>query len=404
MARIRNIQNVPITDLVNYTNNAKVHPADQIEKIAKSIKEVGFISPLLIDADYNVIAGHGRLKAAEKLKMKTVPCVFIEGLSEVQRRAYILMDNRLAELGSWDMDLVYTELEDLDADDFDIDLTGFELNTETDDWFNTRERNDNSGLKDENEEYKEFVDKFVAKRTTDDCYTPDNVYTAVSDWVSYTYGIQQSQFVRPFVPGGDYQGYKYKKDAVVVDNPPFSILAEITQYYTDHNIKFFLFAPALTLFSSSATKNCTCIAVGNSITYENGANINTSYITNLENSDIVARSAPDLYEAVQIADKENLSNIKQHVPTYEYPDNVLTSTMVSRLSKYGVRYELRRGQSTSVSALDCQKESGKAIFGKGFLLSEKAAAEKAAAEKSDTVKWPLSDRERNLIHELSKND
>ena len=311
-------------------------------------------------------------------------------------------------------DLVYTELEDLDADDFDIDLTGFELNAESDDWFDSRERNDNSGLEDETEEYQEFVDKFVDKRTTDDCYTPDNVYAAVADWVSRTYGIQQARFVRPFVPGGDYQGYKYKKDAVVVDNPPFSILSEILQYYTDHDIKFFLFAPALTLFSASATRNCTSVPVGNAITYENGANISTSYLTNLEDPDIVVRSAPDLYEAVRIADEENLAKIKRHVPTYEYPDNILTATMVSRLSKYGVRYELRRGQSTPVSALDSQKESGKAIFGKGFLLSEKAAAEKAAAEKAAAekaaaekaaaTKWPLSDRERGMVHELSEND
>lgn len=304
MAKIRNIQNVPTTELVPYANNAKQHPPDQIEKLAKSIESFGFLSPLLIDADHNVIAGHGRLEAAKQLRMRTVPCIYIEGLSESQRRAYILADNRLSDLGTWDMSLVDTELEELDVDDFDIDLTGFELSTRENDWIENRKRNDNDGLEDESEEYQDFVDKFVGKRTTDDCYTPDNVYKAVADWVATTYGLPARDFVRPFVPGGDYQNYKYKRAAVVVDNPPFSILSEILQFYADWGIKFFMFAPGLTLFSSAATRICTCVPCGNNITYENGASICTSFLTNLEDPDIAVRSAPDLYAVIAAAERE----------------------------------------------------------------------------------------------------
>ena len=95
--------------------------------IASSIREFGFLSPVLIDRDFNIIAGHGRVMAAKKLEMDAVPCVFVEGLTEAQRKAYILADNRLGELADWDMDLVNMELEALDDMDFDVSLTGFEM-------------------------------------------------------------------------------------------------------------------------------------------------------------------------------------------------------------------------------------------------------------------------------------
>ena len=110
-----------------YEQNAKIHGKEQIEKIKASIEEFGFLTPCLIDKDYNLIAGHGRVMAASEAGMETVPCVFIEGLSEAQRRAYILADNRLGELGEWNMDIVNDELVALNDMDFDVSLTGFDL-------------------------------------------------------------------------------------------------------------------------------------------------------------------------------------------------------------------------------------------------------------------------------------
>ena len=81
------------------------------------------------------------------------------------------------------------------------------------------------------EEYEAFLKKFDAVKTTDDCYTPDNIYRVVADWVAEEYKLNKETFVRPFYPGGDYVRYKYKPDAVVVDNPPFSILSEIVSFY-----------------------------------------------------------------------------------------------------------------------------------------------------------------------------
>lgn len=127
MAEAKNITQIEIDKLIPYVNNAKKHSDEQVAKIAASIREFGFVSPVLIDKENNIIAGHGRVMAARKLGLEKVPCVFVEGLTDAQRKAYILADNRLGELADWDMELVGVELESLEADGFDTDLTGFDI-------------------------------------------------------------------------------------------------------------------------------------------------------------------------------------------------------------------------------------------------------------------------------------
>ena len=132
MAKIADMQEVSLSLLKPYERNAKIHGEAQIEKLIDSITEFGFLSPCLIERDtYNIIAGHGRVEAAKRLGMEKVPCVFVEDITEEQRRAYILADNRLTELGEWDMDMVQFELKELDAMDFDVSLTGFDLELDT---------------------------------------------------------------------------------------------------------------------------------------------------------------------------------------------------------------------------------------------------------------------------------
>ena len=126
MGKATEYTRVAVDKLIPYVNNAKQHSDSQVTKIASSIREFGFLNPVLIDASYNVIAGHGRILAAKKLHMDEVPCLFVEGLTDAQRKAYILADNRLSELGEWDMNLVGLELGELDADGFDVDLLGFD--------------------------------------------------------------------------------------------------------------------------------------------------------------------------------------------------------------------------------------------------------------------------------------
>ena len=127
MAKIVKVHEVAIDELKPYERNAKIHGERQLQKIADIIFEFGFISPCIIDEDFNLIAGHGRVEAAKRLGMEKVPCVFIEGLTEEQKRAYILADNKLAELSEWDSSILNMELGALEALDFDISLTGFEF-------------------------------------------------------------------------------------------------------------------------------------------------------------------------------------------------------------------------------------------------------------------------------------
>lgn len=133
MGKAVELREVEIAALKPYERNAKQHSKEQVEKIGRSIQELGFLSPCLIDQELNVIAGHGRIMAAKEIGMTAVPCVFVEGLTEEQRRAYILADNRLTELGEWDMERVQQELADLADADFDISLTGFDPDLRFDD-------------------------------------------------------------------------------------------------------------------------------------------------------------------------------------------------------------------------------------------------------------------------------
>jgi DNA modification methylase len=120
------MEQVPIGQLVGYVNNARTHSKEQILQLRSSLREFGFVSPCLITSDYSVLAGHGRIEAAKAEGYETVPCVFVEGLSEAQRKAYILADNRLAMNAGWDEALLSIELTDLQGADFDISLLGFD--------------------------------------------------------------------------------------------------------------------------------------------------------------------------------------------------------------------------------------------------------------------------------------
>lgn len=162
----------------------------------------------------------------------------------------------------------------------------------------------------ENEEYRAFVDKFKPKKTTDDCYTPPNIYEAVKTWAVNEYHISEdTPIIRPFYPGGDYERYAYPEGCVVIDNPPFSILSKIVRFYENRNIKYFLFAPTMTLFTTAAgiARYLVCKS---DVTYENGAKVNTSFVTNMDECKV--RIAPDLIEAIDAAEKENLKKEKNN--------------------------------------------------------------------------------------------
>lgn len=120
------MQLVPLEKLVPYANNARTHSAEQINKLRSSLREFGFINPVIIDRDYGVIAGHGRILAAKEEGIREIPCVFADHLTEAQKKAYIIADNRMAMDAGWDEELLRVEIEALQAEAFDLSLTGFD--------------------------------------------------------------------------------------------------------------------------------------------------------------------------------------------------------------------------------------------------------------------------------------
>lgn len=117
---------VAVDKLVPYVNNARTHSPEQVNKLRSSLREFGFINPVIIDKDYGVIAGHGRLMAAKEEGITEVPCVLVDYLTEPQKKAYILADNRFAQDAGWDEELLRIEIESLQAEAFDVSFTGFE--------------------------------------------------------------------------------------------------------------------------------------------------------------------------------------------------------------------------------------------------------------------------------------
>lgn len=176
------IEILGIDQLQEYENNAREHGEIDITAIKDSIEAFGFNDPIGIWSEDNVIVeGHGRLAAARALGMTEVPCIRLDHMTNEERRAYALAHNKTAELSGWDFGKLNIELAGIKS----IDMTklGFEK-IET------------------NQAYEEFEQKFVIKKTTDDCYTPQKVYKVVADYVADTYKADQKNFLRPFYPGG----------------------------------------------------------------------------------------------------------------------------------------------------------------------------------------------------------
>lgn len=137
------------------------------------------------------------------------------------------------------------------------------------------------------ETYEAFVEKFKPKKTTDDCYTPPDVYEVVKDFAVTQWWREQKEepsLMRPFYPGGDYENECYPENAFVVDNPPFSIFARILDFYLERNIRFFLFYDCRSLFSPLRKNRRVSFVISDlAICYENGAGVNTAFVTNIFN-------------------------------------------------------------------------------------------------------------------------
>lgn len=188
--------------------------------------------------------------------------------------------------------------------------------------------------------YEEFVEKFKPKKTTDDCYTPADVYEVVKDFAVELWRREHSgtPFVmRPFYPGGDYQNETYPENAYVVDNPPFSIMAKILDFYKSRRIPYFLFTDGRTLFSySTAYRKPSFVVVGNNVVYENGARVNTGFITN-----VFAHPRLILSKelAAKIAACESQPDTKKVKRGYRSPDFYSSLDFSSLINHFGLNRE-----------------------------------------------------------------
>ena len=266
------------------------------------------------------------------------------------------------------------------------------------------------------DEYEAFVKKFETKKTTDDCYTPQPVFDAVLNFVGTLTDLEGVEIVRPFWPGADFTQARYPDGCVVVDNPPFSILAKIIRYFTAHGIRFFLFAPSLTLFTAQDC-DVTYIVADADITYANGAQVRTGFITNLV-PDLRIWCCPELMDAINEAQAIEDKTKRGFV----YPWNIVTAATLQKITAHGVELKIGKRSSFPIKDCDAAKAAGRSLFGGGYLLStraaaeraaaeraaaeraaaERAAAERAAAERAAATELQLSPRELRIIAELDK--
>lgn len=191
-----------------------------------------------------------------------------------------------------------------------------------------------------------------------------------------------------------------------MDNPPFSILAQIIGFYNSIGVKFFLFAPLLTSMKHSM-KDCCFICCDCTITYENGAEVNTAFLTNLEPYDIMIRTAPELRKTVSKANAKAKGERKPpELPKYKYPPEVVSIALVSTFARNNIPVTIRRDELEYIPALGSQRRDGKAIFGGGFLTSHRKGAEleeaRRQAEEARRQVWELSPAELEIIERLER--
>lgn len=389
----------PTDWLVPYARNAKRHTHEQIDQICASIQEFGFNDPVAVwrnaEGVPEIVEGHGRVLAAKRLGMGQLPVIELNHMSDEQRRAYTHVHNQLTMSTGWEPETLQLDLQELPFDFQELGFDGGASDAEPVDFGNLRDMTDDS-----DDEYQAFVNKFKPKpkSTPDDCFTPEAVYDAVRDWACKEYGIEPESIVRPFYPGGDFENYDYTEGCVVVDNPPFSILARIIDFYLERGIGFFLFAPCLTLFAYG-TRDVTLLPVKADVTYDNGAEVSTGFITNLDSENRIVTSS-SLFKAITAAQPN-----RERRDVIKLPRNVTTASLFRRFSP---DLRIPKDQCRFVRAFDSQKEHGKSLFGGGFLLSDAAAdaaadtAAAAAAENREEYEFRLSEREQAIVVELNE--
>lgn len=378
---------VRVKDLVPYDRNPRRNDG-AVEVVKNSLRKFGYVSRIVVAEDMTIVAGHTRLKAMMELGWQEKVIEVTQYLADADTvRAFRIADNSTGQVAEWDYELLEEEIEELDG--FEFEDFGFILSDDGEVDFADLE----SRMGEKDAAQLEFEEKFKPKHTTDDCFTPPAVYDAVKGWVFGHYGIlEDTEIVRPFYPGGDYQSFEYPDGCLVLDNPPFSIQSEIVKWYKEKGIRFFLFSQSLTAFQQLS--NCNVVLCGMNLVYENGASIPTAFQTSLgEDRVLVSSELHDILVEVQPSDA-------QEVGAYAWPDNVISGAMLSRFPKYGITMSFKHVRT-------CKKvgQSKQDIFGGGALVSDPDAERiKAERIKAERIKIPieLTDEEKGVIEELNK--
>ena len=252
-------------------------------------------------------------------------------------------------------------------------------------------------------EYDAFVAKFKARHTSDDTFTPENIYNCVRDWAVRKYRLEGAEIVRPFWPGEDFTKAEYPEGCVVIDNPPFSIMSKIVRFYNDRGVRYFLFCNGLTALSLVRDRRASVVVAGVSISYDNGASVHTNFVTNLS-GDVLLEAAPDLHDAIERINDANRKETKRRVRRLAYPDGIVTAGLLDYLAVHNVPFKVARRGALFLSRLDC----GEQPFGGAFLLSPRAAAKHAAAAREAAKhaaarELALSPRELELQRSLGRD-
>ena len=248
-------------------------------------------------------------------------------------------------------------------------------------------------------DYEAYVAKFRDRadlpKTTDETYTPEDVYNAVVDYVDTIYPLEGKVVVRPFYPGGDYEHYNYPPNGVVIDNPPFSIIAKIVTFYMERGVPFFLFCCHNT--SAWLTRSgATVIYTDLHIRFDNGAKIPIAFVTSLTPR-YRAIASPKLRKAIMEAPSQ-----AEHRPktqkSYTYPPNILLFSQVSVLAKGDEEFYIDKERSLTHSQY---YREGKAGFGCNFLVDDLTAGE--ARRKADEARRK-SDEARSIRLTLTEEN
>lgn len=244
-------------------------------------------------------------------------------------------------------------------------------------------------------DYESYIKKFEGKKTTDDTYTPRDVFEAVLQYVSEIYDLNGKQILRPFYPGGDYERAEYPADGVVIDNPPFSIFKKVVSFFAARKIPFFLFGPGMTILN--VFKYCSVVIVSPAIRFENGANVRCNFATNLFDQKQVTTATRLTQLLKQCESQQNANSIT----LYDYPEQVLSVSDLQTIARGTDDFCLTEKEAVIIESLN-----GRKLFGPHLLIGFKNALRKLdikkKIEKRDkkariVVKLPEAERRRAAL-------